>query len=831
MPSFTHALRARGEDGLVALLAARPDLAAPPPSTVRSLATRAANRTSLERVLAAADTRTLHVLESVVALSGSTAPGAPADDAAPAARAVPLAEVHAALAGAEVDDVRAAVAGALTAALLWTPEPTGTPATATDVALLPAPGLAELLGPHPAGLGPSLRTTLARRSRESLERLAAEVGLPAHAAPDAVPDALDPAAAADGTAGLVARLAAHLAAPDVVERLLGDDPRGPRAVLAALAWGPPVGRSPESTGTSPARAAVDRALRLGLLAVSDAQHVVLPREVALALRGGRTHRDHAAPALGGRVVDAGTVAAESAQHAEHAVRLTAGLVELWGAEPAPALRSGGLGQRELRRAAVRLETTDAVAALVVELAGAAGLVLEDGEEAGSLAPGPAADDWLALPLTERWAVLADAWMRSERAAWLVGTRDERGALRPALDPESRRPWAPRLRISVLSVLADAPAGTAPTPDSVHALLQWRTPRSAPPQHAVAAVLDEAQVLGVLGAGALARAGAALLAATDDGVDVTAALPADPAAALAAQLPPPVDEVLLQGDLTGVVPGRPSEQLAALLEESAQVESRGAALTVRFTEASVRRALDVGRTAEDLLAALSRHARSGVPQPLEYLVLDTARRHGLVRVGMASSYLRSDDPALLAGLVEDPALRGLGLLRLAPTVMAAQATPAALLAALRARGLAPVTEGPSGQVVLGPVAGHRVRPAPGRRRRETVVVEAREARERRLHRVARDLLAADRREQARVGDGAPSDDGMPAPDPVLGLDLLREAASEGREVWLEMVDPHGASVRRRVRPVRVDAGRVRLLDAERETEMTVAVHRIGTVTPA
>ncbi|WP_034230067.1 helicase-associated domain-containing protein, partial [Actinotalea ferrariae] len=173
-----------------------------------------------------------------------------------------------------------------------------------------------------------------------------------------------------------------------------------------------------------------------------------------------------------------------------------------------------------------------------------------------------------------------------------------------------------------------------------------------------------------------------------------------AAALAAQLPAPVDEVLLQGDLTGIVPGRPTDALAALLAEAAQVESRGAAVTVRFTEASVRRALDTGRTAEDLLAELSRHARSGVPQPLEYLVLDTARRHGRTRVGIASSYVRSEDPTLLAGLVEDPALRGLGLLRLAPTVLAAQAPPSALLAALRDRGLAPVTEDAGGHVVLG-----------------------------------------------------------------------------------------------------------------------------------
>nr|WP_297427254.1 helicase-associated domain-containing protein [uncultured Actinotalea sp.] len=829
MPSFTHALRVRGEAGLVSLLAARPDLAAPPPSSVRSLAARAANRVSLDRALAAVDAAVLQVLEAVLALDGAARPG---DDAP--RTGVPLGDVLAALgadhgAGARPTvDVRPAVRTALDAALLWTDPPSGDdawPALADDVVLRPAPGLADVLGPHPAGLGPTLHASLERRSAAALERLATAVGVE------------EPPA--------VGAVVARLSRPDVVRDLLAQAPPGVLPVLTALAWGPPVGRSPEAgPGTpSPARAAVEWALRHGLLAVSDAQHVVLPREVGLALRAGRTHRHlEVPPQVEGPVVDDGTVAAESARHAEEAVRLAAGLVALWGEDPAAVLRAGGIGARELRRVAQRLEVGDGTAALVVEVAGAAGLVLEDGEESPAMAPAAAADDWLDLPPTEQWADLAVAWLRAERAAWLVGTRNDKGALRAALDPESRRPWAPRLRRTVLAVLADVPPGTAPTAGVVHDLLRWRTPRSVPPLHAVEAVLSEAASLGVLGAGALSPAGRALLADDDatggdgpggdrpGGRTGPGGLSA-PAAALAGQLPPDVDEVLLQGDLTGIVPGRPSPGLSALLEGAAQVESRGAALTVRFTETSVRRALDTGRTAEDLLAELSRHARAGVPQPLEYLVLDTARRHGRTRVGMASSYVRSDDPALLAGLAEDPALRGLGLLRLAPTVLAAQATPAALLAALRDRGLAPVTEDGSGQVVLGTTAARRVRPARGRRGTPSSVTatEAAAARDRRLHRVARDLLSVDRREQADVvPDDVARGPAAPTADPVLGLDLLREAASAGTDVWLEMVDPSGVPLRRRVRPVRVDGGRVRVVDAERETEMTVAVHRIASV---
>ncbi|WP_034229390.1 hypothetical protein, partial [Actinotalea ferrariae] len=89
-----------------------------------------------------------------------------------------------------------------------------------------------------------------------------------------------------------------------------------------------------------------------------------------------------------------------------------------------------------------------------------------------------------------------------------------------------------------------------------------------------------------------------------------------------------------------------------------------------------------------------------------------------------------------------------------------------------------------------------------------------ARDRRLQRVVRDLLAADRRESERPEGPQADDAAAPAPlhtvDPVLGLDLLREAAGAGRDVWIEVVDPAGVPVRRRVRPVRVDGGRVRVV---------------------
>lgn len=857
MATFTEQLRARGETGLAALLGARPDLAAPPPATVRSLAARATNRASLDRVLATVDATVLAVLEASLALTPVTGALPGAIPPSPAS----VRSVVAATGVAEADVVHAA-RSALDLALLWNDDAPDV-AVGLETVLRPAPGLDEALGPYPAGLGPPLVAALGRRSPQGLARLATDLGLPERlGVPDAAAPGPGPAdgVRAAGTTAAIGVLAAHLTDPLTVVDLLDRAPTGARSVLEALTWGPPVGRSPvpaPGQEAGPGRTAVEWLLRHGLLSVGDPQHVVLPREIALVLRGGRTHATApVTPTPPPTRVDVRSVDAESARHALEVVRLTTALITAWGADPPPVLRAGGLGTRELRRTGGRLEVDDRQAALLVEIAGAAALVADDGEDPPSIAPTADADDWLRLPLPQRWERLAEAWLTSERAAWLVGTRDDRGALRAALDPEGRRPWAPRLRRTVLDVLAgatgtdaDRPAdgpdrAGALTPAQVHEVLTWQTPRSAPPLHAVEAVLTEATALGILGAGALSAPGHALVSGlTGAAVDAASAA----ATALADRLPPTVEEILLQGDLTGVVPGRPVDELAALVDLAAHVESRGAGLTVRFTETSVRHALDEGRTAEDLLAELSRFARSGVPQPLEYLVLDVARRHGRVRVGMASSYLRADDPALLAGLVEDKALRGLGLLLLAPTVIAAQVTPAVLLAALRDRGLSPVGEDSGGAVVVARSVT-RARRARGRRRAPAVASPQRadEARDRRLLRLAKDLLSADRREDrdrptadAPPGPApsagfetgpVPDGDDRGTPDPVLALALLREAVAEGREVWLDIVGPAGGSIRRRVRPLRVDAGRVRVIDPDREAELTVAVHRIAGVTP-
>ncbi|MFI2103057.1 helicase-associated domain-containing protein [Isoptericola sp. NPDC019693] len=815
--TFTEAIRTRDDAGLLALLRARPDLATPSPSTLRSLAARASSRTALERALAHADARTLQALEAVVALAGN-APVSP-DDVRHAVGADSVAP-----AGPDEDAIDAgsvverALDDALAAALLWDAGEPGRPD------LRPAPGLDDVLGPHPAGLGP------ARPGG----------GLPP---------------SGDGRA---------TEAGDAPGLPLPDLPRGGREVLEALTWGPPIGLVP-APGT-PARAAVDALVDARLLLRTDSRHVTLPRDVGLALRGGRTHRspELAPPRPDGRAVPQAVADAEAASAALELVRRVDLLVAAWDDTAPAVLRSGGLGVRELRRTAQALGADEAETAFVVELAAAAGVVADDGEAPPSYRPTTVADRWEGMDDAERWALLAAAWAGSRRTPWLVGSRDEKGNLRAPLSGDLHRGWVPRLRRQVLQVLAAQP-GTALDVDAVMTVLRWHAPRTVPPEQAVAGLLAEAALLGATGAGALSGPGAALLAHVSE----SAPAPARPdglEGALRAALPPEVDEVLLQGDLTGIVPGRPSQALALLLERSADVESRGAATTVRFSPSSVTRALDHGTTADELLDALAGRSRVPVPQPLEYLVRDTARRHESLRVGSAGSYVRAADPTVLAGLVADPRLAHLGLVRLAPTVLAAAVPAAELHDALRARGLLSAVEGPDGRVL-----STRLRrpPRPDRTARdarrgpsaepESTSDDARRNLVARLRaadagdETAVDRLAAGLRAAAppsggphhgqasgrNGGTGAPSptgggrapSTGGPRPtEPGDALATLHDALRDGRVVWIEMVGASGTLERRALKPLRLDGGRLRALDPAREAELTVAVHRIAGVEP-
>ncbi len=401
----------------------------------------------------------------------------------------------------------------------------------------------------------------------------------------------------------------------------------------------------------------------------------LPREVVVALMFDERDRLTGRPELPASAdpVDDGRAGADTA------VLSLTGLLDGAVSTPFARLKKGGVGTRERTRLASRLGVTDP--ALWIDIAHAADLLA-----AGPDGYGPTADfgPWREQPTVARWAGAALAWFGLDVAPTCRESED--GEVAPPLPMPSA---AGHLRRALLRAAADGRSvrGAA-------AVIDWFCPLSFYDDIGrdlrIVAALHEATRLGVISGDRLAALGELLVALADR--------PADELAARAADLLPETRGLLvLQSDLTAVVSGQVDAAAARLLAACA-VPERGVATTWRFGPASVRGALDSGWAAEDLRTGLAAVSGRPLPQPLDYLLSDVARRHGTVRL-RGSRVVLTGPEAELTEILHTRSLTTLHLSRLAPTVLSSPLEPDAVLAKLRAAGFAPMPEDADGLVVL------------------------------------------------------------------------------------------------------------------------------------
>ncbi|MFH8393310.1 MULTISPECIES: helicase C-terminal domain-containing protein [unclassified Streptomyces] len=832
--SLAEALRARDDASLSALLRSRPDLITPVPTDLTQLATRAGTRASVVRALERLDRFTLQTAEAL----------------AVAREPATYDELLGLLAGDDGDPaVTAAFPHALGTlreqALLWGPDDRLRLVRTARELLAPAPQ-----HPSPTGLGPTVGEATAGMSPGRIQEIVTAAGL----------------ASTHDSVSAVASLSELFADRSRMSALLDEAPAEAVEVLSRLVWGPPYGQV-----TAEPAAHLRWLIGRGLLLPTAPGTVVLPREVALHLRAGRAHRvtEPVAPAV--EAATAHSPQAVDSTAAGQAYTTLATVEELlkdWHEGGPAVLRAGGLSVRDLKRTAVALDVPEPVAAFWVELAHAAGLVASDGEADERYAATPAYDSWLELPAAERWAKLASAWLAATRTAGLVGGRDTKDRTLSALGPGLDRSAAPEVRHRVLALLAELPEGSSPGTDSLLTRLHWERPsRSVRPSpddlraRLARWTLSEAELLGVTGRGALSAQGRALLglpapagtrAAQPSGPGdrlpahprrrhpaaspVPAPAPHSPAeqAAAAARaavllaplLPEPLDHVLLQADLTAVAPGPLERPLADTLGVLADVESKGGATVYRFTPASVRRALDAGRSASDLHAFLAAHSRTPVPQPLAYLIDDMARRHGHLRIGAASAYVRCDDEAVLNEILADKRSQEFGLRRIAPTVLVAQSDPSGLLAGLRTMGFAPAAESAEGDVLISRAHAHRT---PPRTAPEPVPDGPPVPDATLLGAAIRAIRAGDLASTAPRKDdavtGRPGDGALPRTSSAETLATMQAAVMTGEAVWIGYVNAEGAASQRVIAPIRVEGGFVTAYDHTADEVRTYPLHRV------
>ncbi|SFK94738.1 Helicase conserved C-terminal domain-containing protein [Streptosporangium canum] len=778
---FTEWLRGRSDDQLRALVAVRPELITPVPAHLEGLAARAGSPSAIGRVLDRLDLFTLSVIETLAVLPS------------PVAHRTLRAQMARALRGAADPAFQVALRETVerlrTLALVYGP----------DKALAPAPGVREVLE-APAGLGPPAVEVFRHHPAERLAELVEDVG-----------------GDGDGTKETLARL---LSDPEIVGRLIQDVSPQARSALNELAWGPASGRVPNArreVRTDTAQSPIEQLLSRALLGATGEETVVLPREVALALRGGRIHRDLSPvpPALDGAVRDQGLADRTAAGQAFAFTRAVEELCERWSVDPPGVLRSGGLAVRDLKRASILLDLPEWVTGLVVEVAHAAGLVAASGAVDGEWLPTPAYDGWRVKGTEDRWTVLATTWLTMDRVPGVIGERDERDRLLNALHPDLRRSAAAEVRTATLGMLAVAGPGLAPTLESVRERLAWEQPRrrGGHRDQLVEFTLREAEQIGVTGLGTVVDHGRALLPGCDRTMSA--------GRLLAPLLPEPLDHVLLQADLTAVAPGPLTSDLRRWLALAAEVESTGGATVYRFDERSIRRALDAGQSADEMLAMLERHSTTPVPQPLGYLVTDVARRHGRMRVGTASAYVRCDDPSLLDEVMADRRALPLRLRRLAPTVIASKTSRPTLVDSLRAMGYAPASESLDGDVIITQLDVRRTDGQPLVRSSATFngleadVVAA----------AVRAVRAGDAAHRARRAPVEAPAGQVPRSPATATIVALREAIRQGSQVWIGYLDSQGNATSRILEPARMEGGYLTAYDETRAAVHRFALHRI------
>jgi hypothetical protein len=816
-------LREQPDDDLARLLMARPDLLHPVPSDIEVLAARAAGRASVEIALDRLDVGALQVVEAM-ALSPD-----PTDVKAVAA----LLDVAPNRLAPALDRLREAV-------VVW----------GRDDQLRLLPVVRDLM-PAPANLGPPARRLIEHIPRGQLAGLLADLGLPSVG---------DPTLSIAATDAAVKALADAIEDPTQLTALLDRAPDAAREVVDLLAVGPPTGRIPAArrpvdaaSADSPVRWLLAHAL---LIAVDDFT-VVLPREVAVLVRGGRAFSavELDRPVGHSTKHKQADVDASAAGQAFTAVRLVEALLERWGVDPPGVLRAGGVGVRDLRRTARDLELDERGAALLIEVAHAAGLIAPDGEAADHWLPTTGYDLWLAKSVADRWVILVSAWLSTTRVPGLVGKREPaflRANAEPdvierppsaanALGGDLDRALAPIVRREVLELLLHAGPGDAPTGESINELLRWLWPRRGGRlrDDLAAWTIEEAELLGLTGRGAMSSFGRRLCTAAEpevhgpgaamSGSDAgVVAAGADPAAATAELLdellPRPLDHVLLQADLTAVAPGPLESDLARELAMAADIESTGGATVFRFSDTSIRRALDSGRSAADLHALLAARSRTPVPQPLSYLIDDVARKHGRIRIGLAGSYIRCDDDGLLNEVLADRRVESLRLRRLAPSVLISPLAPERVAERLREVGYAPAAESPDGALLLRrPDAGRApARPRPLRRRPELAAPAASV-----VSVAVKAIRGGDRAVTSSRGMvvGGSASDVVPHSASSETLAVLQDALTAGRAVWIGYLNAQGQASNRIIEPQRLGGGYLTAFDYRRDEPRTFAVHRI------
>jgi hypothetical protein len=581
--------------------------------------------------------------------------------------------------------------------------------------------------------------------------------------------------------------------------ILKEIPKASEEVLAKLTWGPPRGQI--GNIKKPGKA-IGWLLDNGVLVALDSNTVALPRDVAIKLRGGKIHKDMVskAPNLIGKEVVQKQIDLAAIANISTILRWCEELLHNLSDEPPTALRTGGLGVRDLKKIAEHLGIDETCAGFVAELCYLGGLLVIDSDD--QILPTSAFDIWLTKSAEERWYSLVVLWLDTSRVSGLIGKNSDKNVA--PLGPELDRAGASLIRRSTLKVLNDNPQLT-PDVKSLQEIVKWINPQRANNDY-VEWTLREAEWLGITGQGALSTFGSNLLNEKEV-LEIESALPK------------PVDHILIQADNSAVAPGPLTPELASEMGTIADIESRGGATVYRFSDSSIRRGLDHGKTGDQIKTFLSKISKTPMPQPLEYLITDIAKRHGRLRVGSAHTYIRCEDEGLVQQILHDKKCEHLRLRKIAPQVLVTDFELAEVIGELREFGYLPAAENSGGVLLSQPnLRRSKSRPKPPR-----IISEFTAPKDAIVTAAVKTIRAGERSKKVEpIIPGTSSNE---------TLALINQYINEGKSLIISYADNNGGVSNRIIEPISISLGTLTARDETSDEILQFRIPRINGVAPS
>ena len=413
---------------------------------------------------------------------------------------------------------------------------------------------------------------------------------------------------------------------------------------------------------------------------------------------------------------------------------------------------GSMGLPDVKRLSSHLGKSKEYVKAIVELAKVSGVIAISEKR---FHPTDLADSWIASDPKSRWQVLANAWL-----AILGASGSKELALQLAQNPSKS--------------LAELVGSSFPL---VNASAQSRISR----------VAELADAIGLSGNG---------FAASWLGV-VLAGKVAAAAKSVDQRLPAQQERIIVQADLSIIAPGPLSSTLEIELRKFTDTENIGLATGYRISPLSISCGLEEGMTEKQIRTLLEKLSGTAIPQPVDYLISETAARFGRLKITAheSGSKLISTDELLATQILMDSKLKSFGL-RKSEGEIVSMLEPESLYHALRENSYLAIRVDGSGKVIA-PSALHK-------NNSHTAMFE--------------DQLARLRKQDLEIADQAPESD----------VDRKIQLALASKSILLVEINANGKVMNFVLEPIGLANGRLRARDRKADIERTLPVSAITSI---